>query len=58
MSLIVLVFRRRPPQRVEGFAMPASKNQNNFRLPHALQATLMRRVVPAPQRCATHFLRP
>jgi len=28
----------------------------NFRLPHALQATLLRRVVPAPQRCATHFL--
>ena len=24
----------------------------------ALQATLQRRVVPAPQRCATHLLRP
>jgi len=23
------LFGRRPPQRVEGFVMPASKNQNN-----------------------------
>jgi len=28
MSASVLVFGRRPPQRVEGFVMPASKNQN------------------------------
>jgi hypothetical protein len=30
----------------------------NFCLPHALPATLLRRVVPAPQRSATHLLRP
>jgi len=32
MSVVVLGVGRRPPQRVEEFVMPASKNQNNFGL--------------------------
>ena len=33
-SAFVQVFGRRPPQRVEGFVMPASKNLYNNRHPH------------------------
>jgi hypothetical protein len=37
MSLYVQVFGRRPPQRVEGFVMPASKNLHKSRsLSHSI----------------------
>jgi hypothetical protein len=46
------------PDQTHRQTVPACRVGANFRLPHALQATLLRRVVPAPQRCATHFLWP
>src|SRR6266487_895212 len=52
------LFGRRPPHRVDSLVMPASENLHNFCLPHALRTALLRGVVPAPQRCATHFLWP